>query len=167
MFVPFNDLPGSSRIWIYQSNRKFNSEETIIISEVLSTFTQEWNAHGVPLRSSFDIRFGQFIILGADEQHNAASGCSIDTSTRTVKELSQRLGVDLFDRAQVAFKNGEDVMTLSIGQLKNKYQEGVWGEATPVFNNLIGTKDGLEKEWILPAGLTWLKRYFGRETVAG
>jgi hypothetical protein len=28
MFVPFEKIQDSSRIWIYQANRKFNSEES-------------------------------------------------------------------------------------------------------------------------------------------
>ena len=165
MLVPFESLPDHSRIWIYQSNRKFNSQEIIIISELLSSFLKGWNAHGVSLKSSFDIRFNQFVILAADENSNAASGCSIDDSVRVVKELAEKLGVDFFDRALIAFKKQEEVITIPVPDLKKKYQDGVWNNQTLLINNLVNMKGDLNKGWLVPAELTWLKRYLPKETV--
>jgi len=159
MFVPFESLPDSSRIWIYQSSRKFTSDELSIISEALSSFSNQWNAHGNPLRSSFDIRFDQFIILAADEDSNAASGCSIDDSVRVVKSLADKLGVDLFDRTRVAFKKDDNILAIPIVDLKSKYLEGVWSSQTLVMNNLIVTNGELLEHWMIPAEGSWLKRY--------
>jgi hypothetical protein len=167
MFIPFESLPDHSRIWVYQSNRKFNSQEITIISDALLAFTGEWSAHGIPLRSSFDIRFDQFIILAADEISNAASGCSIDDSVRFIKDLGQKLNIDLFDRTLIAFKNHDKVMTIPMAQLKEKYKEGMWNGQTPLINILINKKGDLNTVWFVPAELSWLKRYLGRETVAG
>lgn len=167
MFTPFEDLPDHSRIWIYQSNRKFTSEEIVIISGILSSFTEGWKAHGVPMRTSFDIRFNQFILLAADEISNAASGCSIDESVRMMKDLGQRLSVDLFDRALIAFKKQDEVITISLAELKKKFDEGVWNKQTLFINTLINTKGELHTKWLIPAELTWLKRYLPREIIAG
>lgn len=167
MLAPFESLPDNSRIWVYQSNRKFNFQEITIISDALSAFTEGWNAHGIPLRSSFDIRFDQFIILGADEISNAASGCSIDDSVRTIKDLGQKLKVDLFDRTLIAFKKQDEIITIPMAELKKKYQEGVWNNQTLLINILINKKGDLNTGWLIPAELTWLKRYLGQETVAG
>ena len=38
MFVPFDTLPEDSKIWIYQSNRKFSDEE---IKEAIETLNWE------------------------------------------------------------------------------------------------------------------------------
>lgn len=167
MFTPFESLPDHSRIWIYQSDRKFNSEEITVISAALSTFTERWNAHGVPLKSSFDIRFDQFILLAADENSNAASGCSIDDSVRIIKDLGQKLSVDLFDRTLIAFKKQEGVITIPLADLRKKFEEGIWNKQTLFINNLINSKGDLLTGWLVPAELTWLKRYLPRETVAG
>lgn len=167
MFTPFESLPDHSRIWIYQANRKFNSEDITIISGALLAFTEQWSAHGLPLRSSFDIRFNQFIILATDENSNAASGCSIDDSLRTIKDLGQKLNVDFFDRTLIAFRKQEEVITIPMAELKKKFEEGVWNNQTLLINNLIGKKGELNTGWLVPAELTWLKRYLPRETVAG
>jgi hypothetical protein len=159
MFVPFETIAPSSRIWIYQSIRKFTGEEVEIITGILKTFTATWAAHGQPLQSSFDIRYDQFIILAANESFNATSGCSIDESVRVIKEIDSQIGAELFDRQYVAFKQGESVMLLHHTVLKQKYSEGIWNEATPAFNNLVSVKSQLEGDWIIPAGKSWVRRY--------
>ena len=118
MFVPFQSLPSYSRIWIYQSNTKLDVKSISILSETLKTFTENWMVHGEPLHASFDIRYDRFVILGANEGINAASGCSIDSSVRTLKEIGQILHVDFFNRNDVVFKKSDDVLTLNIGTLK-------------------------------------------------
>ncbi|MBA4056996.1 MAG: hypothetical protein C0490_19935, partial [Marivirga sp.] len=166
MLVPFKSLPDHSRIWIYQSNRKFNSQELNIISEVLTAFTERWSVHGNPLPGSFDIRFDQFIILAADENSISASGCSIDDSVRTMKELGQMINTDLFDRTKIAFKSEDNIFTIAIADLKKEYKSGVWNKESLLFNNLISTKGDLENQWLTQPATTWVSRYIPGETVA-
>jgi hypothetical protein len=167
MFVPFDNIDDNSRIWIYQANRKFNSDESGIISDALSAFTERWLVHGSPMRASFDIRYNQFVILAADEAANAASGCSIDDSVRTFKTLGAELGIDFFDRTRVAFKkdNGE-IVTVASADLKSSLGDKVWNGETLVFNNLVNAKGDLREAWLVPAGTSWLKRYL-TQTVTG
>ena len=166
MFVPFQSLPDYSRIWIYQSNKKLDAKSVAILSETLKTFTESWLVHGQPMRASFDIRFDRFVILAADEGINAASGCSIDSSVRILKEIAQVLHVDFFDRNEIAFKNGDDVFTLNIRTLKDSLSQGDWNANTMVFQNLIAEKSQLNTAWLIPAKASWLKRYLPHETVA-
>jgi hypothetical protein len=167
MFVPFEKIGNSSRIWIYQSSRKFNLDEVRIISESLRAFTERWLVHGSPMQASFDIRFNQFVILAADEDVNSASGCSIDDSVRTLKKLGSDLNIDFFDRTQVAFRTADDVFLISTPDLKNKFSAGTWNAETTVFNNLVPSKGDLDTTWQVPAGSTWLKRFLPKQTVAG
>ena len=167
MFVPFEKIQESSRIWIYQANRKSNSEESRIISRALTAFTEGWLVHGSPMQASFSLRYDQFVILGADEDANAASGCSIDDSVRTLKRLGSELTIDFFDRTLIGFKKDEHVFTISASDLKTKLSDGVWNGDTLVFNNLVNTKRDLTQGWHVPAGASWLKRYLPKQTVVG
>jgi hypothetical protein len=166
MFIPFDKIQSSSRIWVYQSDRKFTEQEKAIISEHLQLFTETWAAHGQPLGASFDIRHDQFIILAADESYTSASGCSIDDSVRTIQQLGQKLGADLFNRNLIAFKIKDSIALIPLSEIRQKYQEGFWNESTLMFNNLIQTKGQLENDWIAPSLNTWLKRYVPVEKVA-
>jgi hypothetical protein len=166
MFVPFISLPSPARIWIFQSNREFTSQEELDIRDALNSFTQNWVAHGQPLKSSFEIRFKYFIILAADESYNATSGCSVDESVRIMKQIQQRSGFDLFDRNLIVFKKGDSLVAIPMGQLKEKLADGTWNGRTETFNNLVSVKSQLDADWIVPAGKTWLKRYLSTEKVA-
>jgi len=163
MFVPFQSLPDNARVWIYQADRKFSDSEKNTISESLHSFTLQWLVHGQPMDASFDIAHDQFIVLAANDQ---ASGCSIDSSVRTIKELGENLNIDFFNRQVVAFKKDGKVMTIGMQELKKTFEAGHWNQNSEVFNNLVGTKGELEKGWLIPAGNSWLKRYLPRETVA-
>jgi hypothetical protein len=167
MFVPFEKIQNSSRIWIYQANRPFNSEEAKIISDALLTFTESWLVHGSPMQASFTLEYDRFVVLAADEDANAASGCSIDDSVRTFKKLGDVLTIDFFDRTLVAFKKDEHVFTIASSELKSKLSEGAWNSDMLVFNNLVNTKRDLTQGWLIPAASSWLKRYLPKQTVVG
>ena len=53
MYVPFENLPEESKIWIYQSNRKFSDEEFAEIEKDLKNYLEDWSAHGVSLEASY------------------------------------------------------------------------------------------------------------------
>jgi hypothetical protein len=163
MYIPFESLPQHSRVWIYQSGKKFTQTDIDTISEALTSFTQNWSVHGQPMETSFDIRYNHFIILAANDQ---ASGCSIDSSVRAIKEIGSAIGADLFDRTQVAFKEKEEIVLLRLAELKQKFESGLWNEQTSTFNNLVDTKAALADNWVVAAGTTWLKRYLPKETVS-
>ena len=159
MFVPFQELPRSSRIWVFQANRPFTVEEERVAGIRLRQFTEEWMVHGSPFDTSYSIRFSQFIVLAADESTQGASGCSIDSSVRVLKELEKVLRIDLFDRNLVAFLIDERVQLVPLGELKQKFQDGMLNQDTLSFNNLVTTVEDLDERWLVPAGQTWLKRY--------
>ena len=167
MLVDFASLKSHSRVWIYQSKRKFTPNEKDIISESLSSFTSDWKAHGIPLTSSFAIRLDSFIILAVDEEAHGASGCSIDGSTRAMKELEEKLGLPLFDRAQASFIQGDELLTMSLKDLKEAAQSGKWNAETLSVNTLVATKGELDSSFVVPAGTTWLKRYLPATHISG
>jgi hypothetical protein len=146
-------------MWIFQAHRPLTAAETALANESLRQFTDAWTVHGSPLNTSYEIRFNQFIILGADESNMPASGCSIDSSVRALKEIGQALNVDLFDRDQVAFNLKGQVRMIPVGKLKEKFSDGTLNADSLTFNNLITNKSELDERWLAAASDTWLKRY--------
>lgn len=120
MYVPFASLAPSSRIWIFQSTKVLSERDQSLIHTRLRAFTEQWGAHGIPLKSGFDIRFNRFIILGADEDHHHPSGCSIDSSFRILKEIERETGTNLFDRNLVAFFQAKEIFLVPVKELKQK-----------------------------------------------
>ena len=166
MFASFESMSSESRIWIFQSDRKFSDQDKAIIAEHLKLFTDGWAAHGQQLKASFDLQYDQFLIIAVDEGYNNASGCSIDSSVRVIKEIEKHIGINFLNRDQVAFLKNSSVELIPLKNLKEEYQKGKWNESTLTFNNVIATRGQLEREWIVPAGTTWLKRYVPSKTLA-
>lgn len=159
MFVPFNTLPAAARVWIFQASRPFTPAELSLVEQRMQAFTAEWAVHGSPFKTSFAVMFNQFLILAADETEMNASGCSIDSSIRVLKEIEQVFGIQLFDRNKVAFMDGDNIILVPVRELKEKFQTGILNTDSMTFNNLVSTKGQLESHWRVPAGETWLKRF--------
>lgn len=165
MLVDFDSLGSSARVWIYQAGRKFSETEKNTISQTLSSFTDQWAAHGSPLKTSFKVFHDQFIVLTADESFNEASGCSIDSSVHVIKKIDDQFSLDLFDRTKVAFLKKNNVMVLCLNDLSKGLSENMWQQDTLTFNNTVSTKGELDERWVVPANETWLKRYLTKIVV--
>lgn len=166
MFVPFDLLPDTARIWIFQANRKFSEEERAIISNQLKLYTEAWAAHGTPLRSSFSLPFDHFIVLGVDENVHTPSGCSIDSIMRSLQSLSHAVTIDFFDRSKVAFKMDEEIVCMPLTALRAAFSDGKLTPQSLFFNNLIAAKEELDARWIIPVSDSWIKRYLPAEKFA-
>ena len=159
MYIPFDELPDHSRLWIYQSDRAFIQEEIKQISDRLLAFCHQWNAHQQALNSSFVIAYDRFIILAVDEGVHAASGCSIDSSVAVIREIGQTFGVDLFNRLDQALLVDGSVELKPLSVVKKELSEGDIPEGAKVFNNLVKDKAEFESAWVVPLEDSWLSRF--------
>src|SRR6202000_155504 len=99
----------NSRVWIYQADRKLTDAEATEIQQYLSQFAQQWTAHNHQLKAKGEVRYNRFLILVVDETQAGASGCSIDKSVHFMQEIEKRFGINLFDRFNLAYRDGEEV----------------------------------------------------------
>ena len=159
MLVEFENIAPEASIWIYQANRPFSDDEQRVIAGETSRFLEQWAAHGAQLKTAFDIRFNQFLILAIDEQFNHSSGCSIDGSVHFIQQLGQHLNVDFFNRALVAFYDRDSVKIESLTEVKLKLENGELKESSLIFNNLIAQVKDLDDKWMVPVTETWLNKY--------
>lgn len=160
MLMPFETLPPESRIWIYQSNRAFEAIELEEIQQALTAFLNKWTVHGSDLRAGFIIPYNRFIIIGLDQDHNAASGCSIDASVHFIQELESRFNVDLLDRMNVTFYQGDQIVYKPLTEFRKMAKSKAVSESTLVFNNLVNNKHEFEHFWKVPASESWHNRFF-------
>ena len=160
MFVPFESLPDDSKIWIYQSNRKFSDIEIQEIEEELKIFLDNWTAHGQHLEASFVTRYNRFIIIAVNQEIQAATGCSIDASVQLIQIFEQKYNVDLLDKMNVTYKMGEHVAFKPLIEFKKLAKEKAVSGNTIVFNNLLNTVGEWKDFWEVPAGESWHNRFF-------
>jgi hypothetical protein len=160
MYVPFENLPEDSKIWIYQSNRKFSDVEITEIESDLKIFLENWSAHGTTLEASYIIKYNRFIILAVNQEVQQATGCSIDASVAFIQNLEQKYQVILLDKMNVTFKNGDHIAHKSLIDFKRMAKEKAVTVNTIVFNNLVNSIEEFNDNWEVPAGESWHSRFF-------
>lgn len=155
----------ASRVWIYQADRSFSKDELEELDQVLSQFTKQWTAHDRQLHAGHEIRYGRFIILKVDETAaNNASGCSIDKSVRLMQELEAKSKVKLFDRWNIAYKKGEDILAVEREEFELLLANGHIQDHTIVFNNIVATLHDLHQNWEIPFKDSWHAQVFRIDT---
>ena len=159
MIASFSELPDTARIWIYQSNRNFTEQELKEINDLLTQFLTDWTAHGAALQAAFEIRYNRFIIIGLDQSNASASGCSIDASVHFIQSLEKRFGVELMDRMNVSFKQGDYITYKSMADFKKMAKAKAISKNTIVFNNLVANKQEYLEHWEVPASESWHGRF--------
>lgn len=159
MLVTFEELPNDSRIWIYQSNRKLSEVEVEFITKETKAFLKEWTAHGADLEAGFEIKYNRFIIIGLNQSNVSASGCSIDASVRFIQTLEKAIGVDLLDKMNVTYYNGDYIAHKSLLDFKKMAKNKSVSPNTVVFNNLVNTKAEYLEHWEVPAKDSWHSRF--------
>lgn len=160
MYVPFENLPLESKIWIYQSNRKFTEEEFASIENELKTFIDSWAAHGTGLEASYLLKYNRFIILAVNQEVQMATGCSIDKSVEFIQSIEKEYAVDLLDKMNVTFKLGEHIAHKTLIDFKKMAKDKAVTEKTIVFNNLVNSIEEWNDNWEVPAGESWHSRFF-------
>ncbi|MGF7040069.1 ABC transporter ATPase [Mucilaginibacter lappiensis] len=144
-----------SRVWIYQADRKLSDQEVQQIQPELDNFTIGWTAHNNQLKARAEIRYNRFFILIVDESQAGASGCSIDKSVHFMKQIEQRFNVNLFDRFNLAYREGEEVKSLPRHAFEDLLKQGKINTETIVYNNMVQNVAELESKWEVPFKNSW------------
>ncbi|MFH6769155.1 ABC transporter ATPase [Gaetbulibacter aquiaggeris] len=159
MLVEFNTLPDESRVWIYQASRSFTDQEIEEIQSRLIEFIQNWTAHGGDLESGYCIKYKRFIVLGLNQNLNHATGCSIDASVHFIQQLEKDFSVDLLDKMNVSYKQGEFIAYKTLTDFRKMAQEKAVSKNTIVFNNLVNNIAEFKENWEVPASESWHSRF--------
>ncbi|NRA91441.1 MAG: ABC transporter ATPase [Psychroserpens sp.] len=159
MLVDFNTLPEQSRVWIYQANRSFTDQEQQEIEEKLNQFIESWTAHGSDLQAGFLIKYKRFIVIGLNQNLNQATGCSIDASVHFIQQLEADYGVDLMDKMNVSYKQGDFIAYKSLLDFKKMAKDKAVSKKTIVFNNLVTNIAEFNENWEVPASESWHNRF--------
>lgn len=154
------NISENAKVWIYQSNRLFTTDEEQAILNILNDFTSEWKAHGHGLAALGEVYYEQFIVLSVDEMIAGASGCSIDKSIQLMKEIEKKFNVNLFDRLRIAYISNEEIINCSREEFEKQIKNGLVTEQTLVFNNMISRRSELKTSWSIPLAKSWHAQVF-------
>ena len=150
------DFSDNSHVWVYQSSRAFNGEESNRIVKLLQNFAKEWRSNGKPVKGYANLFLKHFIVLMADERASGISGFNTDESLRLIKSIGYDYDVELFDRLMLAFIIQERIQLLPLAELNVSIEKDLVTPETLYFNNTILTKRELLNKWIIPVKNSWL-----------
>ena len=151
----FDSLTGNGRVWIFTSNRKLTTREVDGINAKFDVFCKDWSAHGSQLKASFQIFNNQILVLGADEDFEPASGCSIDRSTAIFQEIDQTLKIDLFNRLNLAFKENGEIVIVRMADIQSAYDLKKITDSSTFFDNSVNTLQDIRIRWKMPFSKSW------------
>ena len=150
----------NSRVWIYQADRQLSAGETLEIQTALDNFVRQWTAHNSQLKAKAEVRYNRFLILMVDEEQAGASGCSIDKSVHFMKQLEQQFNINLFDRFNLAYRSGNEVLSAGRNAFEELIKQGIITTDTIVFNNLVKNVAELQTKWEMPFKDSWHVQLF-------
>jgi len=151
----------NSRVWVYQANKELSQVVVNEIQGLLNDFTKAWTAHNHQLKAMAEVRYKRFLILIVDETQAGASGCSIDKSVNFIKQIEQQYHINLLDRFNLAYRQGNEVLSAPRHEFEEMIKQGKIGSDTVVFNNLVQNLRELQTKWEVPFGESWHKQLFG------
>ena len=159
MLVDFDTLPENSKIWIYQSDRKFYPQEIKEISQKTEAFLSNWSQDDEGISASYQIKYNRFIIFAVDTSNISLSIASIDASVMFIINLQSEYKIELLDKLNVCFKQGEFVQYQELKAFQKLIKSKSISAKTIVFNNLINTKEELIDSWEIPITESWHNRF--------
>ncbi|MGZ3866045.1 MAG: ABC transporter ATPase [Bacteroidia bacterium] len=149
----------NNRVWVYLSEKPFDAATASSIKGDLENFLKGWNAHGTALSASAQLLHDHFIIIKADEEKFAASGCSIDKQFQFIKEVEKKYGLSLLNRLVIAYKDGNEIKTVHSSKVPVLLAENTINENTTVFNVGVGTDAELAADFEIPLSKSWLAKF--------
>lgn len=114
-----------------------------ILLQAVSSFLDQWKAHGTPLTSAVSIEFDRFIVIKVDEVVAQASGCSKDKLYHFIENECQNLGLNLAPGHLFFVRNGEKIEALS----KKELQESLKNQRIAADNEAFPTWITNGVEW--------------------
>ncbi|MGZ3863899.1 MAG: ABC transporter ATPase [Bacteroidia bacterium] len=149
----------NNRVWVYLSEKAFDKAVASSLKADLEIFLKGWNAHGTSLSASAELLHDHFIIIKADEEKFAASGCSIDKQFQFIKEVEKKYGLSLLNRLVIAYKEGNEIKTAHSSKVPQLLASGDLNENTIVYNVGAGTDTELATNFEIPLSKSWLAKF--------
>lgn len=155
-FVPFENLPDCSRIWVFGSDRPLEAGETQGLLAEADRFLEGWTAHGSPLTASREWTDTHFLTIAVDQSTAGASGCSIDGLFRTLSALGPRIGANLVGSGRVFYRDATGaVQSVSRDRFTERALAGEITPATRVFDTTLPTLGDWRERFERSAADSW------------
>jgi hypothetical protein len=159
MFVDYTSISNDAKVWVYPSSRKFYPTEIEEIEQKVKQFVESWKPEDENFKVSYQLLYNRFIILIADDTETSLTNADIDASVSFILQLQEAYKVELLDKMNACFKQGEYVQYKDLKDFKKLLKNKAVTAKTIIFDNLINNKEDLENFWEITIENSWYNRY--------
>ena len=159
MLTDYSLLPEDAKVWIYPSSRKFYTNEIEEIESKIKTFVENWKSDDENFKASFKFLHNRFIVLFADDENSSLTFSDIDASVSFILSLQEEYKVELLDKMNVCFKQGDFVQYKELKDFKKLLKNKAVTAKSIIFDNLITTKLDFEEYWEVSIEDSWYSRF--------
>lgn len=159
MFVDFKSISEDAKVWIYPSSRKFYPTEIVEIEQKIKAFVKNWKVDDENFKVSYQFLYNRFIVLIADDENATLSNADIDASVSFILELQENYKIELLDKMNVCFKQGEFVQYKELKDFKKLIKTRAVTGKTIIFDNLVSNNYDFKNFWELPISESWYNRF--------
>lgn len=156
MFIPYEEICDDAKIWIYQSDKILNNQIQSKLESILFSFCTQWSSHNITLKSSYYVD-SWFICLLVDETQKDASGCSIDSSVKIIKQIEDQFNLNLFGRTNVLIEEERKTKVIALNELKKIANSQMF-----VYDTLVNNKYDFKNHFKIPITKSWLSKYISK-----
>lgn len=158
MFIDYKNISEEARVFIYPSSRKFYPQEIDGLIQKISGFVADWKQDDETFKVSYQFLHNRFIVFLVEE-NSGLTNQDIDKLVTFILQLQQEYEVELLDKMNVCFKQGEFTQYKDVKEFKKLLKNKSVNDKTIVFDNLIQTKYELENHWEVPITESWYNRF--------
>jgi hypothetical protein len=151
MLVQFDSLPETSRVYYYPSSRKFYPDEIPVLTSKVEAFCRGLADTQIAYRLVYD-RFVLFFV----SENTPLSIEQNDQLVEFVLDLEKEFGINLLDKVNVCFKQGEFVQRKEIQEFKKLIKSRSVSGKTLILDPMINTKAEFLTNWEVPLTESWL-----------
>lgn len=159
MFVDYKSISEDAKVWIYPSSRKFYPTEINEIEDKIKSFVENWKSEDENFKVSYQFLYSRFIVFIADDENSSLSNLDIDASVSFILELQETYKVELLDKMNVCFKQGEFVQYKELKDFKKLIKNRAITGKTIIFDNLISNNHDFKNFWETPIEDSWYNRF--------
>ena len=159
MFVDYSEITEEAKVWVYPSSRKFYPNEIDGIENKVKTFLENWKSDDKNFKTSYKFLYNRFIVLFADIENTTLTNSDVDASVSFILGLQQEYEVELLDKMNACFKQGEYVQYKELKDFKKLLKNKAVTGKSIIFDNLITTKVDFDNNWEIPLEESWYSRF--------
>lgn len=148
-----------AKVWVYPSSRKFYQNELSEVEDKIKNFISEWKNEDPSFKASYRFLYDRFVVILAEEDESKLTNQDLDQVVVFILSLQIEYDIELLDRMNVCFKQGEYVQYKEVKEFKKLLKNKSVSKNTVVFDNLIQSKEELENFWEVPITESWYHRF--------